>query len=130
MASRNLRLASRPAWRRGARVRTRDAPRFLAGREPITIELETQHADHTTGSLVAINKGMILYDACRVLGGKFNKVRASVRDMIQWPSQSRLKQRGVPYALSTAFKREVGESPLRYRYRVREELSARAPSPM
>ena len=29
-------------------------------------------------------------------------------------------------AFSTAFKREVGESPLRYRYRVRDELSARA----
>ena len=73
---------------------------FLAGREPITIELEKQHADHKAGALVAINKGMILYDACRVLGGKFNNVRAGVRDMIQWPSQSGLKQRGVPYALS------------------------------
>lgn len=31
-------------------------------------------------------------------------------------------------AFSTAFKREVGESPLRYRYRVRDELSARAES--
>jgi AraC-like DNA-binding protein len=31
-------------------------------------------------------------------------------------------------AFSTAFKREVGESPLRYRYRVRGELSARAQS--
>jgi len=31
-------------------------------------------------------------------------------------------------AFSTAFKREVGESPLRYRYRVRDELSARADS--
>jgi AraC-like DNA-binding protein len=29
-------------------------------------------------------------------------------------------------AFSTAFKREVGESPLRYRHRVRDELSARA----
>ena len=73
---------------------------FLAGRESITIELEKQHADHKTGALVAISKVMILYDACRVLGGKFNNVRAGVRDMIQWPSQSRLKQRGVPYALS------------------------------
>jgi AraC-like DNA-binding protein len=33
-------------------------------------------------------------------------------------------------AFSTAFKREVGESPLRYRSRVREELPAGAPSPM
>ncbi|HEY2673984.1 MAG TPA: AraC family transcriptional regulator [Rugosimonospora sp.] len=32
-------------------------------------------------------------------------------------------------AFSTAFKREVGESPLRYRYRVRDELSARAVGP-
>lgn len=31
-------------------------------------------------------------------------------------------------AFSTAFKREVGESPLRYRYRVRDELPARARS--
>jgi AraC-like DNA-binding protein len=31
-------------------------------------------------------------------------------------------------AFSTAFKREVGESPLRYRYRVREELPARTES--
>ena len=31
-------------------------------------------------------------------------------------------------AFSTAFKREVGESPLRYRYRVRDELPARAES--
>jgi AraC-like DNA-binding protein len=31
-------------------------------------------------------------------------------------------------AFSTAFKRVVGESPLRYRYRVRDELSARAES--
>ncbi|MDP4512040.1 helix-turn-helix domain-containing protein [Nonomuraea turcica] len=29
-------------------------------------------------------------------------------------------------AFSTAFKREVGESPLRYRFRVRDERSARA----
>ena len=32
-------------------------------------------------------------------------------------------------AFSTAFKRVVGESPLRYRYRVRDELSAPAESP-
>ena len=31
-------------------------------------------------------------------------------------------------AFSTAFKREVGESPLRYRHRLRDELSARAES--
>ncbi len=71
---------------------------FLAGHEPITIELEKQHTDHKAAAFVAINERMIRYDACRVLGGKFNNVRAGVRDMIQWPSQSRLKQRGVPYA--------------------------------
>jgi AraC-like DNA-binding protein len=31
-------------------------------------------------------------------------------------------------AFSTAFKREVGESPLRYRYRIRDESSARGRS--
>src|SRR5918999_495370 len=35
---------------------------------------------------------------------------------------------GSESAFSTAFKREVGESPLRYRYRVREEMSVPAAS--
>jgi hypothetical protein len=42
---------------------------------------------------------MILHDACRVLGGQFNDVRTGVRDVIQCPSQSRLEQRVVSYAL-------------------------------
>lgn len=38
----------------------------------MTIELEKQHADHEAGAPVAVNEGMILHDARRVLRGKFD----------------------------------------------------------
>jgi hypothetical protein len=47
----------------------------LARRKVIAIELEKKHAHNKTGVLVAIDEGMILYDAGRVLRCGFNDVR-------------------------------------------------------
>src|SRR5258708_38443016 len=55
---------------------------FLGGREPIAIEFKKKHADHETGSFVAINERMILHNARRVPCRKLNNIGAFVGGMV------------------------------------------------
>lgn len=71
---------------------------LLAPRQSITIELEKQQADHKAGALVAINEGMILNDARRVLRSKSDDVGTGMRNVVKRSAQRGLKQRTVAYA--------------------------------
>src|SRR5690606_32044116 len=76
--------------------------RLLAGRESVSIQLEKQHTAYESGALIAINEGMILNDARRVLGSKFDDVRTRVGNMVQRPRKRGLKQRFVPHTSGAA----------------------------
>lgn len=69
--------------------------RFLAGREPVSIQLEKQNTDDEARALVAITEGAITRDGSRIHGSKLDDVRTRIGDMMQRSGKRGLKQRLV-----------------------------------